>query len=253
METRTAFACSVKNPEQGEANIEISDRMLLEEQVSIAMKEYERAGFVHQGPLANLLGVAAELVFDAWLAKLGLESPKDYEWNKRQPEYWLRGDTRPWDFRLKDKTKIEIGSARPYHKYAVFPAGSRHKKQSDIFIQIQIKSFNAAMKVWWKEKEQLVRFDAGRKSDDPTAITDPKEIDSYENIKEAVIGYAKIQGWDYVKTITAYENGWIYSPGGSVLTPNYPGIVKRLDKLTRPKELMVLIKSKLTKQLFDFE
>ncbi|MEM3700667.1 MAG: hypothetical protein QXL57_07375 [Candidatus Bathyarchaeia archaeon] len=173
------------HPLNGEIIIENIDKNFLEEQVSIAIKEYDKRGYPHKGPIENMLGVAAELAFNQFLKEAKLKPGKDYQWNQRKPNYWEEDkDRRPWDFKLDNGLTFEIGSARPFHTYAVFPIHTKHKRESDYFVQVQIKRFNCIAKVYHKGKERWYIFDA--RSDVPQEITNP------EQVKNADIGECKI-------------------------------------------------------------
>ena len=246
------FFAKAKNPRDplnGEIQIEKIDKDFLAEQASIAIKEYERSGYPHKGPLENVLGLTAEIAFDQFLKEAGLKD-KDYEWNQRQPSYWdENNDKRPWDFKLKCGLTFEIGAARPYHHMAVFNL-AEHKKQSDYFIQVQIKRFNCAAKVYYKGKERWFKFDANDRSSIPNEITNPEQLEATESVD---IGECKICGFDKVETILKEENGWRFSPKGAIITPTANGIVKPLDELESVEQLVKLIKSKLKpKSLLDY-
>lgn len=111
--TRLTF--KVTDFQRGLVKIEKIDKDFLREQVSIALKAYEERNLPHQGPLKNILGLAAELAFKQWLEELGLKDGEDFEWNERKQDYWKAGeDRRSWDFKLKNGTTFEIGQARPF-------------------------------------------------------------------------------------------------------------------------------------------
>jgi len=222
------FTFRVKKPlSKGEFEIEKIDKDFILEQISIALRAYEKEGFPHKGPLENLLGLAAELSFKEFLTELGLIENKDYQWNERKVDFW-DNDPRPWDFKLKNGITFEIGAARPFHRYAVFNL-SKHKKESDYFVQVQIKWLVCTGKVYHNGKERWYRFDAKDRTGKLKEITNREEINNLESIEESVIGESVIKIFDKIKIIQREENGWEFSPAGSVITPDDDGMVKLIN------------------------
>lgn len=236
----------VTNLQEGLVKIEKIDKNFLRKQASIALQAYEKKKLPHQGPLKNVLGLAAEGAFKQWLEEFDLREGEDFEWNERKADFWKEGkDRRPWDFKFKNGTTFEIGAARPFHTYAVLMS-KQHKKESKYFVQVQIKRFKATTSVFHEGKERWYHFDANSKR--ATEISDPEKIKSLESLESNDIGEAVICGYDAVKTILAEENGWKFSPKGSRITPHEDGMIKPLSELESLENLKKLIPKRETKE-----
>jgi len=240
---RIMYRARAENLDKGEIIIEKIDKKLISEQVSIALREYERTGFVHKGPAENFRGFIAELVFNQFLKELGLKENIDYQWNKRRLDYFETTDEKSkWDFKLlRSGLKFEIGAAKPSHRYAVMKAAG-YKKESDCFVQVQIKSLNCVAKVFYEGKDRWYKFDEKSESEGFVEITSDEQIKTFEQAEQSVIAKTVICGYDMVKTITKEEDGWEFSRAGAVITPNDDGYVKPLSELNSPRELGELVR-----------
>jgi hypothetical protein len=230
----------VKKLETGEFYIEKVDKEFIAQQASIALKAYEEKGLDHQGPLENVLGLAAELTFKQFLKELGLKED-EYSWNERKPNYWDKDkDRRPWDIKLRNGTTFEIGAARPNHEFAALNL-AQHKKESQYFVQVQIKSLKCTTKVFNQGKERWYQFDAEKYT--PTELSDSSEIDRLEYSEGAIVGEARIRGFDKVETILNKANGWEFSPAGNWKTRFADAMLKPIDKLESLEDLRRVILS----------
>lgn len=204
------------------------DKDMIAHHASIALREYEKAGYKNAGPINNFLGVAAELAFKACLTKLGFKEHADYEYNKRKPDYW-KHDPRKYDFKMANGVTIEIASAKPTHDHCLIKASEW--KQSDYAISVQFKNLLCYAAILVKGNYLLYEIDAA-KGAFPQPITDYDKIQELEATEQENIGECEIVGYGTREQIKHRENGWFYSREGiDYLTPNASAYACPLDYL----------------------
>ena len=232
----------MENFDKGLVSFQKFDLGFIGNQVSVAIKTYDKEGLNHQEPLENIMGLVAELAFEEWLKSFGGVRGKDYEWNERREDYW-NNDPRSWDFRLlKNGLTFEIGAAKPNHHLAVMKDAA-HKKESNYFVEVRIIWFNCKIKVL--DKWYVINAN----SYTPLEIKGSEEIKSLEAaqgiIQNDTIGEAQICGFDKVGTIVKQENGWVFSKAGQRETPFSNGFMKELSNLCTRSDLAAIIRRAL--------